>query len=275
MPVLDVCRDLDDVAGMQALCRLALFLIPALALNADQHLAAALARVVDVPVVATARLKRDVADGQVIIGIGERLKIALTDKVLGKGGIGHAKAKEPAVTVGACGIVGIDLLGHVEGRPGVGPAGIEGDVCQKLSHFLARHAVGAGACKVVLKRAVRNALADQRTHAHDAAQLERHLCLAAPYLAKENVVVEVCELGSELAERIVACSLFYGHDLLLCFAFFLQYVDEVIEDFELALLGVNAVEQVAAIGLKAADAGTRTWQLRELADKCIAAASVT
>lgn len=38
--MLDVCRDLDDVAGVQALCGLAFFLVPALALDADQYLAA-------------------------------------------------------------------------------------------------------------------------------------------------------------------------------------------------------------------------------------------
>ena len=71
VPVLDVSRNLDDVSGVQTLCGLALFLIPALALNADQHLAAALACVVDMPVVAAARLKGDVVDGQVIVRGGQ------------------------------------------------------------------------------------------------------------------------------------------------------------------------------------------------------------
>lgn len=40
VPVLDVCGDLHDVAGHKALGGLALFLVPALALNADKNLAA-------------------------------------------------------------------------------------------------------------------------------------------------------------------------------------------------------------------------------------------
>ena len=169
MPVLDVSRNLDDVSGVQTLCGLALFLIPALALNADQHLAAALACVVDVPVIAATRLKRNVVDGQVIIGIGERLKIALADEILAKGHVGLAESKEAAVTVGACGVVGIDFLCHVEGRPGVGPAGVESGMGEQLGHFLARHAILAGAGQMVLKRAIRNALTDQGAHGNDAA----------------------------------------------------------------------------------------------------------
>lgn len=71
MPMLDVCRNLDDIAGVQALRGLALFLVPALAVDADQHLSAALACVVDMPVVAAARLKGDVVDGQVIVRGGQ------------------------------------------------------------------------------------------------------------------------------------------------------------------------------------------------------------
>ena len=58
MPVLDVGGNLDDIAGVQALRGLALFLVPALAIDADQYLSAAFARVVNVPVVAAARFKR-------------------------------------------------------------------------------------------------------------------------------------------------------------------------------------------------------------------------
>ena len=71
MPMLDVCRNLDDIAGVQTLRGLALFLVPALAVDADQHLSAALACVVDMPVVAAARLKGDVVDGQVIVRGGQ------------------------------------------------------------------------------------------------------------------------------------------------------------------------------------------------------------
>ena len=166
---------------------------------------------VDVPVVAAARLEGHVEDGQVVGGTGERLEVALADEVLGKGGVLLAKAKESAVPLGFCLVVAIDLLGHVEGSPGVGPAGVEGDVREDLGHLLARHAVRAGACQVILERAVGDALADERAHGDDAAQLERELVFAAPHLAKEDVIVQVRELGGELAKGVVACGLFDGH----------------------------------------------------------------
>ena len=52
VPVLDVRGDGDDIADAQALRGLALLLIPALAVDADEQLSAAALRVVDVPVVA-------------------------------------------------------------------------------------------------------------------------------------------------------------------------------------------------------------------------------
>ena len=63
VPVLDLCRDGNDHAGRQAHGRFALLLIPALSGCADQQLSAALACMVDVPVVPAARLKGDVVNG--------------------------------------------------------------------------------------------------------------------------------------------------------------------------------------------------------------------
>ena len=60
VPVLDVCRNIDHVAGMQFSGFFAPFLIPALSVNADEELSAAFVSVMDVPVVAAAGLKRDV-----------------------------------------------------------------------------------------------------------------------------------------------------------------------------------------------------------------------
>ena len=105
VPVLDVRGDLDDVAGAQAPGGLALLLVPAFAVDADKNLAAALARVVDVPAVAAARLEGHVVDGQVVAGAGERLEIALADEVLREGVVGIAEAEEPAVGLGARGLL--------------------------------------------------------------------------------------------------------------------------------------------------------------------------
>ena len=57
MPMLDVRGNLHHVAGAQALGGLALFLVPAFAIHADEHLPAAFARMMDMPIVTTARLE--------------------------------------------------------------------------------------------------------------------------------------------------------------------------------------------------------------------------
>ena len=80
---------------------------------------------VDVPVVTAARLERHVVDGRAIAGPRERLEVALSDEVPGKGIALLAKAKETTVSRGLCLVVGVDLLGHVEGCLGVGSVGVE------------------------------------------------------------------------------------------------------------------------------------------------------
>ena len=62
VPVLDVGGNLNDIARLQTLRRLALFLIPAFAINADQDLTTATGCVMNVPVVAAAWFKSNVAD---------------------------------------------------------------------------------------------------------------------------------------------------------------------------------------------------------------------
>ena len=63
----------------------------------------------DVPVVAAARLERHVVDGQAIVGARERLEVALSDEVPGKGVVLLAKTKETTVSRGVPG--GQALLG--------------------------------------------------------------------------------------------------------------------------------------------------------------------
>src|SRR5699024_3693570 len=64
MPVLDACRDHYCVAFVQLAGFFAPFLIPAAAADAQQHLSAAFVGMMDMPVVAAARLKRHVGDEQ-------------------------------------------------------------------------------------------------------------------------------------------------------------------------------------------------------------------
>ena len=93
MPVLDVRRNHDDAALVQADRRLALFLIPAFACGAEQQLTAARSRVMDVPVVAAARLKGDVRREQTGLGVGQRVQKRVADEKLGVGGIGRTRAE--------------------------------------------------------------------------------------------------------------------------------------------------------------------------------------
>jgi hypothetical protein len=75
--------------------RLALLLIPALARDAQQHLAAALGRMVNVPVVAAARLERHVEERNAcLIRATEEVQIRIADKVLGKARVRIAEAED-------------------------------------------------------------------------------------------------------------------------------------------------------------------------------------
>ena len=93
VPVLDVGRDGDHGAGGQADGRFAFFLVPAFACGANQQLAAALGRVVDMPVVAAAGLKGNVGQKQASFGVGQRVQERLANEKLGISGVCGTGAK--------------------------------------------------------------------------------------------------------------------------------------------------------------------------------------
>ena len=93
VPVLHVRRNGDHRARHKAHGRLALLLIPALAGRADNHLPAALGRVVDVPVVAAARLKGHVGENQTVLRAGQRVEKGIADKILRISRVGLAEAE--------------------------------------------------------------------------------------------------------------------------------------------------------------------------------------
>lgn len=96
VPVLYSRGDSHDIAGLEALRRFALFLIPALAVNADEELSAAALRIVDMPVIAAAGLEGDIYEKHRFARVGERIEIALTDKVLRIGIVGLAQPEQPS-----------------------------------------------------------------------------------------------------------------------------------------------------------------------------------
>lgn len=68
MPVFDLGRNVYNIAGDEQLRGLARFLIVASSCHADKNLPAAGFRVVDVPVVAAAGLKGNVAKNRPVLG---------------------------------------------------------------------------------------------------------------------------------------------------------------------------------------------------------------
>ena len=97
VPMLYLGGNCHDIAGLQALGRLALLLIPALTIHTDQHLPAALRGVMDMPVVPAAGFKGDVGDENGLCGIGQRIEIALADEILGIGCVLLTKTEEAAM----------------------------------------------------------------------------------------------------------------------------------------------------------------------------------
>ena len=92
VPVLDPGRDGHHVAGVQGLCGLARLLIPAQTVRAQQQLAAAGLRVVDVPVVAAGGGEGDVCEKNGLRRVGQRVKEALAGEVLRVGCVRLAEA---------------------------------------------------------------------------------------------------------------------------------------------------------------------------------------
>ena len=92
VPVLDPGRDGHDVAGVQGLCALARLLIPAQTVRAQQQLAAAGLRVVDVPVVAAGGGEGDVCEENGLRRVCQRVKEALAGEVLRVGCVRLAEA---------------------------------------------------------------------------------------------------------------------------------------------------------------------------------------
>ena len=76
----------------------------------------------------------------------------------------------------------------------------------RRSHLLLRDAVGLGVGDMELQRAVGDALSHERNHGDEAAGAEVQV-LVVPVLAEQYVVVEVRELGGEIAQLVVSCGL--------------------------------------------------------------------
>ena len=92
VPVLDVRGDIYHVARREQARGLAFFLIVAAPGHAHKDLSAALLGMVDVPVVAAARLKRHV--GNVHLAGGQRREVALPNEILRISVVGLADGED-------------------------------------------------------------------------------------------------------------------------------------------------------------------------------------
>ena len=102
---------------------------------------------VDVPVVATARLEGDVRDGDLLARDGSQ--VAVAGEILRVGRVGLADGEDHLPLEGRPGILtgrirGPDLLGQPECRPRLGPPGVEADVGDDLGDLGAGDAVLPG-----------------------------------------------------------------------------------------------------------------------------------
>lgn len=216
VPMLYAGRDVDDRTGQNLHGRFALLLIPPAAGYADEHLAAALRRMVDVPVVAAARLEGDVGDLHLLLRKGSQ--VAVAGEVLRIGRIGFAdgenhRALERRTRIIARRILGPDILGQPECRPGLGPAGIKSDMGDDFGDFAAGDAVVLRRLEMEGERAVGDALADKRGNRHQTAVAETEFVGSAPHLPEKDVVVERGKFGGKLPQLVAPCRL---DNLLLC-----------------------------------------------------------
>ena len=105
------------------------------------------------------------------------------------------------------------FFGLPKSSPCLRPPCIKGDVGDDFRDFGAGDAVLLGLLQVVSERRVGHALADERGEGDDASVAQAKEVVAAPHLAKENVIVEMSKLWGKLAQLRAACRLDY---LFLC-----------------------------------------------------------
>ena len=134
----------------------------------------------DMPVVAAARLKRHISNGQV--SAEHRVQIALTDEILRICVIGLAQPEHAAVHLRL--IFRPDLLGHIEGSPRLRPAGIKCRMRDDLCDLLTGDAVLLRAHQVVAERRIHQSLREQRHYGHQGTIPQRELVFSAPHFSK-------------------------------------------------------------------------------------------
>ena len=201
VPVLHSRRNVHHVAGLQRPGGFAFLLVPTAPGHADQDLAAAAFRVMDVPVVAAPRLEGHVEHPHLAAGKGR--KIAFANKVLGVGVVGRADGKHHLALVAGFFVAASfrpDLLRHAESRPCLGPAGVEGCMGKNFGYFGAGDTVLLRGREMVAEGLVHQPLGHQRHHRDQRAVPQAEGVLSAPHFPEKHIVVQTGEFRSELPQ---------------------------------------------------------------------------
>ena len=200
---------MDGIAGSQFDRFFSPFLIITATSHAYERLPAAFRGVVYMPVVAATRLKSDIYDRHASCHHGRN--IALSDEILGIGIIRLANRKNDGLCIfferTDCGTIGIfspNLFCHTKSCPCLGPARIKSGVGKDFGHFGFGYSVFLCRFEVILERRVGQSLRHEGDHRYDGAVAERKEVIATPHLPEKDVVIEVRELGCELAERVTS-----------------------------------------------------------------------
>ena len=118
------------------------FLIPAASADANQHLSAALAGMMNVPVVPASGFKRHIKDRNLLRR--KRSKVTLSDEILHIRIILMANRENRQIgrnTIQFTFLIAIDFLNQRERAPRLWPSAIERQLGHKFNRFLLRHAM--------------------------------------------------------------------------------------------------------------------------------------
>ena len=200
VPVLDLCGNVDHGAGRHLDGFHAPLLIVASSADADQHLAARFFGVMDVPVVAAARLKSHVEDRNLLCG--NRSQITFSGEELSVR-IGLADREKYSILVllficqCRCFLIP-DFLGQSEYRPAFGPADIHGRMCDDGRDLFLRNAVRLRVLQMIVQGGIRDAGRHQRYDGDDAFcfHVDRFF---VPNFSEKHIVIEMREHGSKFA----------------------------------------------------------------------------
>ena len=168
------------------------------------------------PVSAATRFERYVGNRNLLRG--NHREITVADEIAGISRIRFANRENHLPLKGRLGIrplpvLGPNVLGQTEGRPGFRPTGIKTEMGNDFGYVGTGNAVVFGRLQMIYQRIVRNALTDERRKRHQTAVPQAEFVGAAPYLAEKDLVVQLRELRGERAQLVAAGRLY---NLLLC-----------------------------------------------------------